>query len=168
MDTNSRNIVITGFMGTGKSTVAPLVAEQLGRTFIETDAEIVQRTGMSIPEIFAEQGEPAFRQMEHDLCVHLAEQRELVIATGGGMLINESNRQLMLDSALVICLIAPPDVIEQRLSGDNGRPLAGKWRELLQARQAAYSAIPHQIDTIDKTPEQIVQEVITLWQSQSP
>jgi shikimate kinase len=167
LDMNSRNIVITGFMGTGKSTVAPVVAEQLGRTFIETDAEIIQRAGKTIPEIFADQGEPAFRQMEHDLCVHLAEQRELVIATGGGMLINEANRQLMLDSALVICLSAPPDVIEQRLSGDDGRPLAGKWRELLQARQAAYAAIPSQIDTTGKAPEQIAQEVIALWQNQS-
>ncbi len=164
---NSRNIVITGFMGTGKSTVGPVVAKQLGRTFIETDAEIIQRAGKTIPEIFAEQGESAFRQMEHDLCVHLAEQHELVVATGGGMLISDVNRQLMLDSALVICLSAPPEVIERRLSGGDGRPLAGKWRELLASRQAIYTTIPHQIDTTGKTPEQIAQEVIALWQKQS-
>jgi shikimate kinase len=167
LDTNSRNIVITGFMGTGKTTVAPLVAGKLGRAYIETDEEIVRHAGKPIPEIFAEQGEPAFRQLEYEMCEHIAAQRNLVVSTGGGMLIADRARDLMVKSAFVVCLNAPPDVIEQRISGDAGRPLSGQWRELLAKRQPIYARIPYQVDTTGKLPEQIAQEIIVLWQNAS-
>ncbi len=168
MSSEKQNIVIAGFMGTGKSTVAPLVAEQLGRDFMETDAEIEARTGKTIPEIFAKQGEAAFRHMERELCRYLTTRHELVISTGGGMLVNEVNRGLMLESAFVVCLTATPETIEKRIIADgDGRPLAGNWRELLQQRQPAYGAIPHQIDTTDKSPEAIAEEILALWRNKS-
>ncbi len=168
MNSEKQNIVITGFMGTGKSTVAPIVAERLGRDYMETDAEIEALAGKTIPEIFAKQGEVAFRQMERELCRYLTTQHGLVISTGGGMLVNDKNRRLMLESAFVVCLTAEPETIENRIIADvDGRPLAGNWRELLQKRQSAYGAIPHQINTTDKSPQAIAEEILTLWRNES-
>lgn len=166
---NNQNLVITGFMGTGKSTVGRLVAEQLGRPFIDTDEEIVRRVGMSIPELFQRQGEPGFRHVERRMCRFLAAQGGYVISTGGGMLVDDSNREVMLASGMVICLIASPDTIMARLSVDTiERPLLkGDWRGLLEKRQSAYNAIPYQIDTTDKTPEAVAEEIVELWQTVS-
>lgn len=161
---NDRNIVITGFMGTGKTTVGQLVATSLGRQFVDTDEEIVRRAGMTIPEIFRCDGEARFRSIEARLCRFLAAQRGLVISTGGGMLVDDGNRAVMLASGLVVCLTATPEAIANRLSGDDERPLLkGDWRALLERRQAAYHAIPYQIDTTERTPEQVAHEVLELW-----
>lgn len=163
---NDRNIVITGFMGTGKTTVGQLVAAQLNREFIDTDAEIVRRTGRSIPSIFAQDGEATFRALEGRLCRFLGAHRGFVIATGGGMLVDEGNRRVMLASGLVVCLGASAEAIEKRI-GDTAddRPLLRKdWQALLERRLVAYAAIPHQIDTTDKTPVTVAEEIVALWQ----
>jgi shikimate kinase len=167
--TNDRNIVITGFMGTGKSTVGRRVAELLERPFVDTDDEIVRRVGMAIPEIFATYGEEGFRHIEKRICRFYAAQRGYVIATGGGMLVDEGNRAVMAASGFVVCLNAPPEVIRQRLMKDPAeRPLlSGDWPALLEKRRPAYDDIPHQIETTGKTPEAVAQEVIRLWQSES-
>ncbi len=164
-----RNIVLTGFMGTGKSTVGRLVAERLGRPFMDTDEEIVRRTGMQIQEIFQQQGEQNFRHIERRLCRFIAAQRGYVVSTGGGMLIDESNREVMLNSSLVICLNAADDEIMTRVKADKTeRPLLkGDWRALLEKRRPIYSTIPCQIDTSGKTPEQVADEVIGLWETVS-
>src|SRR3954468_20373349 len=170
LDTNNdRNIVITGFMGTGKSTVGKLVAEKLGRPYLDTDEEIVRRIGMSIPEMFQRDGEDRFRHIERRMCRFLAAQGGYVISTGGGMLVDESNRDVMLASGFVVCLNATPDEIAERLKADKTeRPmLKGDWRALLAKRQPAYAAIPNQIDTTGKTPETIASEIIHLWQTVS-
>ncbi len=167
--TSDRNIVITGFMGTGKSTIGRLVAERLQRPYLDTDAEIVSRVGMSIPEIFARQGEAGFRHIERRMCRFLASQRGYVISTGGGMLVDDGNREVMLASGFVVCLTASPDVIAKRLLGDpEDRPLLqGDWRGLLEKRRPAYESIPIQIDTSNRTPEEIAEEIIKLWQAAS-
>ncbi len=164
---NNRNIVITGFMGTGKSTVSPLVAEMLKRLFIETDAEIERRAGLSIPQIFAQQGEAAFRQMERALCEELSAQQGLVISTGGGTLIDDVNRVLMLKSGFVVCLNASLAILERRLNASSNRPLASEWRQRLAQREAIYRTIPYQIDTSDLSPHEIAQEIIHLWRNAS-
>ncbi|MCB9451999.1 MAG: shikimate kinase [Anaerolineaceae bacterium] len=163
---SDRNIVLTGFMGTGKTTVGHLVAARLKREFIDTDAELVRRDGRAIPDIFAQDGEAAFRAMERRLCRFLAAHRGYVIATGGGMLVDDGNRRVMLASGLVICLNATPEAIEQRVGDTAGeRPLLrDDWQALLATRQAAYAAILHQINTTSKTPEEVAEEVIALWQ----
>ena len=132
----ARSIVITGFMGTGKSTVARQVAKALGRPLVDTDELIMQRAGMSIADIFAHQGEPAFRALEASVCAEFAAQTELVIATGGGMLVSPGNRALMLRTAIVVCLTAQPETIETRLTGSVGRPLAGKTGTTNEAKDA--------------------------------
>ena len=166
---NERNIVVTGFMGTGKSTIGQLVAEKLGRPYLDTDEEIVRRIGMSIAEVFQRDGEDRFRHIERRMCRFLAAQEGYVISTGGGMLVDESNRDVMLASGFVVCLNATPDAIAERLKEDKTeRPmLKGDWRALLAKRQPDYAAIPNQIDTTDKTPETIADEIIQLWQTVS-
>jgi shikimate kinase len=166
--TPDRNIVITGFMGTGKTTVAKKVAERLGRTFIDTDEKIVEQAGKSIPEIFAQDGEAVFRHHERRVCRFYAGQSGYVIATGGGMLVDDENRRVMLASGLVICLMASKAAIRERLAGQTDRPLfSGDWEALYDRRAEAYAAIPHQIDTTSRTPDEVVEEVIRLWQTES-
>jgi len=168
MTAADRNIVITGFMGTGKSTVGRLVAKITNRTFIDTDEIIVHRVGISIPEIFARDGEQCFRQMERDLCRYLAAQIELVISTGGGTLVDDANRALMVTSAFVFCLNATPQAILKRVGHNQDRPLLkGDWHALMEKRRAAYGQIPYQVDTTDKKPEQVAEEILKLWQNAS-
>ena len=166
--TKPHNIVLAGFMGTGKTSVGKIVAIRLGWRFIDSDQLIAQREGMPIREIFAKRGEPYFRDIEGAIAQELAEQPVIVIATGGGMLVNESNRTVMSQHGLVICLNAAPEVIMARVGRDKNRPLLqGDWQALLKARRPAYDAIPHQIDTTGKTTNQVADEVIALWQQAS-
>lgn len=161
------NIVITGFMGTGKSSVGQLVASQLQRPFLDTDAEIEKRVGKRIAQIFAEEGEAAFRHIERRMCRFLSAQEGLVISTGGGMLVDEGNRDVMLASGLVVCLSASPDALLQRLQADKAeRPLLkGDWRALLEKRRPAYESIPCQIDTTYKSVEEVAAEIVLQWKN---
>ncbi|MBE2233225.1 MAG: 3-dehydroquinate synthase [Anaerolinea sp.] len=162
------NIILTGFMGTGKTAVGQAVAERLGRWFVDMDTIIEQRAGKSINEIFAQEGEPAFRQMEAELCRELAQEEHLVIATGGGALLPATNRQTLGASGVLICLTAPADAILARLGDATDRPLlAGPDRRqrveaLLAQRAPDYAAILHQIDTAELTVEQAAERVIRL------
>ena len=162
------NIVLTGFMGTGKTTVGWQVADIVRWKFIDADEEIEARFGMRIPEIFAAQGEGGFRRYESIICQSLAARQRLVIATGGGMLVNPANLSVMQSTGFVICLTADPKIIQARLGNGEGRPLAKDWQMLYEQRQAAYAAIPHQIDTSNREPDEIAIEVVQLWQRQSP
>ncbi len=164
------NIILTGFMGTGKSSVGREVARRLGRPFVDMDAEIEARTGKSIASIFAQEGEPHFRSLEAGLCRELSARRGLVIATGGGALIDEENRRRMSDSGLVICLTCQVEEMLRRLAANDDRPLLAspeRKREierLLARRRAAYEAILHQIDTTGLTVDETAEQVIALWQ----
>ena len=110
-------------------------------------------------------GESRIKSLERQVCAELAANQELVIATGGGMLVDESNRALMLESGFVICLDAAPEAIEARLRNADNRPLARDWRTLLEKRKSAYAAIPIHVDTTEKTTNEVAQEIIALWQS---
>lgn len=167
MSESARSIVLAGFMGVGKSTIAPRIAERLGWSWIETDALIEERAGRSIARIFEESGEAAFRAMERELCQELAGQPATVIATGGGMLVDPENRQVMLKNAFVVCLHAPLDLIEKRLRRSRGRPLAAQWREIYASRAPIYASLPYQVTIAGKTPDQIAEEIIALWKQAS-
>lgn len=158
-----RNIILTGFMGTGKTTVGELVADTIGWHFVDMDDEIVERIGRSIPQIFADEGEAGFRRYERIICQSLAARDSQVIATGGGALVDPANRALMIQSGMVICLNAAPEALRERLGDGSGRPLAPNWEALLQQRQAAYAEIPYQIETTELTPEQVAEKVVRLW-----
>ncbi len=156
------NIVITGFMGTGKSTVGEIVAERLGRQFVDMDAVIEARSGITIARIFAEQGETSFRAIERDLAHELALQSDLVIATGGGTLVQQDLREVMGRAGTLICLNASNDEIRDRLADTAGRPLAPSWQTLLEEREAAYALIDTQVDTNNRSPDAIADEIVVL------
>lgn len=168
------NLVLTGFMGTGKTTIGRQLAARLDRRFLDMDDLIEQRAGMSIREIFAVQGENAFRQRERTLCRQLAHEQALVIATGGGTLVDTLNREILGENGVIICLDTDPVVLLERLKDDMTRPLlhaadpAARLAELLAARRDAYAALPHHIDTTHLSPEQVVEAILTLWQQLSP
>ena len=164
------NLVLTGFMATGKTRVGREVARRLGRPFVDMDAVIEARAGKSIPSIFADDGEAAFRRMEAELCRELGGESGLVIATGGGALIDAANRQAMMRQGMVICLSSDSDEIQRRLSRNDAadRPLLdvpdpqAEIVRLLAERQDAYAAIPWQVDTTRLSVDAVVEEVIRL------
>ena len=160
------NIILTGFMGTGKTAVGREVAARLGRPFVDLDDLIVQRAGKAIPEIFAQDGEPAFRALEAAICAEMAAPAGLVIATGGGAVVNPANREALAAGGTVICLEADLETILQRVGQGDDRPMlaspdrVARIRELLAARAEAYAALPHHLDrthlTIPATAERVM------------
>ena len=163
----SKNIVLTGFMATGKSTVGSILAKNLNRVFIDVDTAIEHRTNFTIPTIFADYGELFFRAIEKGVCHELCLRKNLVIATGGGAVLDSDSRHAFLQTSFLVCLSASPELIEARLQTADNRPLANEWRERLNNRQPIYQAIPHQVDTSDKTAEQVAEEVLRRWHSES-
>src|SRR5579871_4310590 len=117
------NIILCGFMGTGKSTVGKIVAERLGWMFVDTDELIEKMAGRPIRQIFSEFGETWFRDLESDLCQSLADFDHLIIATGGGIVLRPENRERLLRAGLVICLTASAQEIASRLVHVTNRPL---------------------------------------------
>jgi shikimate kinase len=171
MQKAKKNIVLTGFMGTGKTTVGKLLAAELGYEFIDTDKLIEVRCGRSIPEIFRESGESAFRSMEADIVRELAEREGLVIATGGRLMLEPANAAALSRKGLVFCLVATPDVIVSRLKKNHqSRPLLNvpdhgeRIVELLQQRAEGYACF-HQVMTNDKNPKEITEELFDLIQA---
>jgi 3-dehydroquinate synthase len=147
-------------MGTGKSTVARILAQRLGRELVDTDAEIERHAGRSVSEIFAETGEETFRVLENQTLATLGRGRGRVVATGGGTLLDSRNRALVEGSA-VICLAADPATLEDRLAGSANRPLIGKDGDLIRLlaqRQETYALFP-QVDTTGRTPGDVADEV---------
>ncbi len=165
------SLVITGFMGTGKTSVGKIVAAKLKREFVDMDAVIQAREGSSIRAIFEARGEAYFRAREAELCTELGSRENLVIATGGGALLNPGNRAAFAD-ARVVCLDATAETILARLSGATDRPLLAsadsrrRVDELLLARRDAYAQLKFHIDTTEKTIEQVAEEIIELIQVQ--
>ncbi len=171
----SKNIILTGFMGCGKTTAGRLLAAELGGRLLDTDRLIVQQAGQSIAQIFALQGEAAFRIMERQLAVQLAAQlaqgKNLVIATGGKMMLDPVNVKVLSEHGVIVCLTASAEEILRRVQGDTDtvRPLLGEGvsissiRQLLAERRAGYAAFP-QVSTDGREPGVIVQEILAVVQ----
>src|SRR5262249_8965032 len=145
-------ISLTGFMGTGKTSVGKRVAERLGWQFVDTDVIIEKREGRSVAEIFASDGEGYFRARERAAVTEAPPLRNAAIATGGGAIVDEENFTVLRDAGVLICLVATPEAILARTRGAQ-RPLlesddrAARIRELLAVRANAYARAPHSIDT---------------------
>lgn len=158
-----RNIVLTGLMGTGKTSVGHALARLLNRKLVDMDTWIQTRQGQTISEIFAERGEPYFRELETALAQELGASENLVIATGGGALVNPANR-VAFANAEIICLDASVEEILSRLNGAQDRPLLQgvprtRIQELLDARREAHNSIAFHVQTDQRTPEEIAQEI---------
>jgi 3-dehydroquinate synthase len=159
------NIILTGFMGSGKSTVGRLLAQQLQFEFVDTDDLIETREGRSIASIFNEEGEPFFRRLEQQISRELSLRHGLVVATGGRLMLYPDNAAALGATGSVFCLVATAEEIMTRLANEPGRrPLLDvphpmrRIRELLQQRESAYGRFP-QINTSSKTPQQLVGEI---------
>lgn len=161
------NVILTGFMGTGKTTIGKMLAKRLQYAFVDTDALIAQRAGKTVPEIFRTAGEETFRAMEMRVAQELAGMQGLVIATGGCLMLDPDNAETLGATGRVFCLVAAPEEILARISGDaaSERPLlAGpnpmeRILALMHKRQAGYRKFT-QIITTGKTPEAVTQALI--------
>ena len=163
------NLVLLGFMGTGKSAVGRRVAALAGASFFEMDAELEQRAGKPISRIFSDDGEPAFRDLESQLAQEWGRKEGAVISCGGGVALREENLRALGANGLLVCLTARPEVILERTARSKKRPLlAGedpdkKIRDLLAARAPAYAKIPVQIDTSDASLDELAARLLDLW-----
>lgn len=167
-DMTDDNIILTGFMGTGKTTVGRLLAAQLGRPFVDTDDLIVERDGRSVADIFNEDGETRFRELEAEVAAELAGRRGLVVATGGRLMLDPANAAALGATGPVFCLAAEPAAILERVAaGGEPRPLLAvadperRVMALLQRRAAAYARF-RTVDTDGQSPQQIAATVAAL------
>ena len=160
------NLALIGFMGSGKSTVGRLAAETMHFTFLDTDHVIEARAGKRISDIFAQDGEPAFREWERRVVEELTRRQRTVIATGGGLPTNEANLASLKTHALVVCLWASPEGIYERVKGHDHRPLLNepdplaKIRELLAARERFYRQADVLVNTEMRSLREVAQHVV--------
>jgi len=176
MDRQVTNIVITGFSGTGKSLVAKEVARRLNWSFIDTDAEIVKLAGKPIADIFQQEGESRFRELERQIIQKACQRKQTVIAIGGGAIVNPGNYELLAQSGFLFCLEAKPETIYQRLfqgttygSEPEVRPLLAednpleRISELKASRQRYYANSDWTVHTDRLSIDQVAEEVIRGW-----
>ena len=161
-----KNIVLVGFMGTGKTEVGRILSKKLGYALIDADTEIEKRQNMAITEIFRQQGEPAFRDIEADVIKQLSGMKKNVISTGGGAVLRQENIDNLRANGVIVCLSATPETILQRTSVNNDRPLLQtenplqKIKELLEYRRPYYEKADIMIDTENKSPLEVAEEII--------
>ena len=160
------NIALIGFMGTGKSSVGQMVAAQLHFTFLDTDHVIESRAGKTISEIFAQQGEPAFRELERNIVGELVGRKKTVISTGGGLPANPENLASLKTHSLVVCLWASPEKIWERVRSQTHRPLLrepdplAKIHSLLAEREPFYREADVLLNTEMRSLKDVAQQVI--------
>jgi len=167
---NPNCIVLVGLSGSGKSTVGQIVARKLGWQFLDTDAMVEEASGMSIPEIFSQQGEAAFRARERDALADATSRDNVVVATGGGAVTTPEGREL-IGRGFVVWLVVSPERAAQRLEANpetEDRPLLegdvlGRLQRLLEQRRAYYELADAAVDVDALTPEQAADELINLW-----
>lgn len=144
---NTNNIFLVGLMGAGKTTVARILARRLDRAFYDTDHEIERRTGVKIPVIFDIEGETGFRAREEQTLAELAAQDNIVLATGGGIVLSTVNRALLMERGVVVYLRAQPRDLWYRTRHDKNRPLLqtadplGRLQELFEQRDPLYTEV---------------------------
>jgi len=176
LDRRITNLVITGFSGTGKSLVTREVARRLNWDFLDTDDEIVRQTGKPITEIFRDDGETRFRELEHQAIRNACEQKQLVIAIGGGAIVDPRNYELLTETGLIICLEAKPEKIYERLFREAAcnpetevRPLLTvenpleRISQLKAARQSHYAKADWTIHTDYLSIGEVAKEIIRAW-----
>lgn len=160
-----KNIILTGFMGVGKTSVGTRLAKDLGYVFVDTDTLIEADQNMTITAIFAKYGEPYFREVEARIVREVMERESQVVSTGGGAVIWDMNREAFKKAGLVVCLSARPEVIFDRIKHETHRPLLqtpdplAKIKEMLDSRARFYAQADLTIDTSEKSVDQIISEI---------
>src|SRR3990170_4178722 len=173
--TRPQRIVLTGFSGTGKSLVAPLVAQRLGWETVDTDVLVERAASRPIADIFARDGEPRFRDLEAEAVRQACARERAVVSAGGGATLRPDSRRLLADGGFVVCLEARPETVLQRLREGEAeeRPLLAapdplsRIRELKAARQPVYALADHTVHTDGLTLQQVAAEVVRAWEERS-
>ncbi len=167
----TQNITLIGFMAVGKSAVGRNLAKRLGLRFVDLDRLIEKSAGMKVREIFEQKGEVYFRQLEKQTLARVLAKKDQVIATGGGVVLDDDNLQLLREQTLLVGLNASTDVILRRVANSTKRPLlkGADRREriegLLKSRQARYAQAHVTIDTGELTLNQVVDKIIEVAQA---
>lgn len=162
------NIYLVGFMGTGKTSVGKELAKQKKWQFVDLDELIELKEKRTIPEIFAQKGEPYFRSIEKQTLKEVAKEKKFVVACGGGIVMDKDNLKVMKDTGIVICLTAKPEVILKRTSGYQHRPLLNvrdpkkQIDLLLKLRVPFYAQSDKTIDTSKISVEKAVDKILKL------
>ena len=165
------NIVLIGFMGTGKTSVGQRISEKLQMPMVDTDTIVETDNQMIIGEIFDRYGEDYFRNLENAAVHKASKYTNHIISTGGGVVLRIENLNLLRENGLLFCLRATPEEIFKRIKDESHRPLLidsnppNKIRRLLQKRQAQYQRIEHQIETTDLSIEEVTNQIIGIYQS---
>lgn len=165
-DLAARPVVLVGMMASGKTNVGKRVAARLGWPFADSDAEIVARTGRSVAEVFATDGEAAFRELEAEVIADLVRRRPVsVVATGGGAVLRPDTRRLLHDEALVIWLYATAGPLAHRVKLDGSRPLLaddprGTLERLCAERDPLYREVAHHVVAVDHVKRRILTEQV--------
>ena len=178
-----KNLVLTGFMGTGKSAVGRKAARRLRMQFVDMDDVLEERAAMSISRSFAERGEDAFREMESALAAELGTREGVVIATGGGAMLREENRMALSRNGIMVCLQCDAETVLRRLGRSDDRPLLvtppmesesarrtdrlERIKALLAALLSVYESLPWQVDTTDLSLEQVVGQVVAIYRAEN-
>jgi shikimate kinase len=173
VETSKRNIYLVGLMGSGKTTIGRLIARRMGRVFYDSDHEIVARTGVRIPVIFEMEGEDGFRRREAQVIGELAAEAGVIVATGGGAVLDPANRIQMKASGWVIYLDVPTHILLERTRHDTNRPLlrvadpAAKLDALRAERDALYREIADLVvDGARLNSNTAVSKILTEWEKQ--
>ena len=168
-------IYLTGFMGSGKTTIGNILAEKLDYDFIDLDILIEKNEGRTISDIFKESGEPYFRRLERENLHKVSDSESRIVSLGGGALMNEENQRFVKSKGVLIYLKVTPEEIYKRIKGCTDRPLLkkddktlfsedefiNKISPLFEKREPGYMTAKFVIDTVGKNPEQIAEEIIS-------
>ena len=163
-----KNIVLTGFMGTGKTTIGRELSKMLHMRLIDIDAEIEKAQKMKINEIFRIYGEQHFRDVETDMIKKLSSEKNIIISTGGGAVLRDENMEALKENGIIFCLNACTETIMERTSRSEDRPLLKvekpkeKISEMLSYRRPFYEKAGIMIETDSKTPLEVVREIMEI------
>jgi len=167
IDHAAPHLILVGISGSGKSTVGAIVAERLGRVFMDLDREIERREQATVTELFAEKGEPFFRTKERELTEELSRTGNMVLAPGGGWITNTDVVALLRPPGRIIYLKVKPETAMARIGSERGtRPLLmrpdplGELKRMLKQREPMYDAADHVIDTERLKPQQVVEQIV--------
>jgi shikimate kinase len=167
----NQNIALIGFMAVGKSAVGRKLARRLKRRFVDLDRVIEKCEGLKVREIFDNKGEPYFRQLEKQALAQVLQENGQVIATGGGVVLDEDNLRLLQERSLIVCLMADVNAIVRRAGSGTQRPLlmttdkSQRINELLKQRKQYYANAHIQVDTSDLTIDEVVGKILALAES---
>ena len=168
METTSNNIVLVGLMGSGKTTVGRRLSHELNQDFFDTDHEIIDKTGVNIDHIFDIEGEEGFRERESKILENLCQMSNIILATGGGIVILQKNRKILKNAGLVVYLSSSVDQLLRRTAKSKTRPLLENSSdrrktiiELLEARDVYYREVASfVVDTTGKKLHEVVNIII--------